>query len=162
MPYISPHDQNSSSILYLTNTAQELMDLKMRLLGKEPDDKGDYHVVSKPLCKEEGASKIVGLVSGLANKHGILTHQEEDRISRLMLSFSKTIRYSLMLRRVEWNIDYGDRDMILEMAADLAYVALQRGFKGGDRRFWKGTQQEVRQTVHHENAKKGLLGKMWG
>jgi len=152
-PYMSPHDQNSSSILYLTGTVPELEKLSLDFQGLAKDDDDNLIRVGKPLCNQEGASKLVALVGSLANKHGILTHQDDQRISILMRGFSKTVCKSIMKNRCSWGIAEGDRDIILEMTTDLAFMVIQRGFKGGDRGFWKGTQQEVRTSV--ETPQKG-------
>jgi len=146
--------------LYLTGTYPELEKLKLDLLGQEKDNDENIVQVGSPLCNQEGALKLVGLVGSLANKHGILTHQDEFRISKMMKGFSKTVRGELMLRAVSWGFDRMDRNTILEMTTDLAFLAIQRGFHGGDRRFWKGTQQDIHTSNDAPQQKTGMFSRM--
>jgi len=159
-PYVSPHDQNSSSIMFLTNTYPEVDDLKRKLMGQDLDSEGNLVQVTKPLCNVDGIAVITTTISGLVSKHNILTHNDEHNISKSMRSVSDTMVKELMMKGKLWKVDPSFRDVILQATGDTARGVIGRGLKGGDRNFWKGSQQDVRTIVENGSQKRGVFDRI--
>ena len=70
-----------------------------------------------------------------------------------------TLAKDLMVNRYEYEIDSPSaRDRIFFTALTTAFITMKRAFEEGDRRFWKGSVQEVKTTVDSPQRKKGLFG----
>jgi len=68
-----------------------------------------------------------------------------------------------MQSRIKYDIRSNSaRDKIYFSSLTSAYVALKRGYKEGDRRFWKGSTQEITTRIDGKQQSGGRFARMFG
>jgi hypothetical protein len=152
----SPMNRYGSSIITLTNPEEELRKLELTFKGKRMDTRGKIVDFAEPLCNDLGAERIVGHVRSLVNRVGIMSNLEKNDIPNLMMSFNDALIRELLRHKKKYGCIH-NRDTILNMANNLTYLCLRRAYMEGDKRFWKGSVQEIHSRVEQGNAKKNTL-----
>ena len=161
-PFTSPMNQYGSSIVLLTNPENELfkMELVLRSMVEQPD--GKLRKIGDPLCNELGVNSIIGQTQALVSQVAVMSNFKKDHVPMLIDFLGDTLAKDLMVNKVEYGIDNPSaRDKIYFQSLSTAFVCLMRAFEEGDRRFWKGSQQEVRTVVEGNQQKKGFLNSLW-
>jgi len=159
-PYQSPMNNLAGSILFLTNPENELHRFELTLRNCIIDETGKPIQLGEPLLNEEGIKSIIGQTQSIVNQDTVMSHFQEE-IPQLLDLFADSLIKDLMMNRVTYNIKIAAaRDKILSMATVHAYTCLRRGFEQGERRFWKGSQQEIITHVEGPARGKGLGGLM--
>lgn len=157
----SLRDSASGAMILLTDPTDELFSFELFLRGMRKV--GDNLIQSgKPLCNEEGISEILGLGSAVANKNYELGHHETLEINNILMVNAGNIVGLLMVKKDDFGIaDDSSRTSICVYFFNLVYSILGRGKSGGERKFWKDSQVNIR----HENVqdseqkqKKGIMG----
>lgn len=164
-PYASPMNNFSGSIIFLTNPDNELFKLEMTLRNMVMGKEGEPRSVGKPLLNDEGVSSVVGQVQAIVNQVTVMSNLEPEEIPRLVDFLADTLARDLMINRGQYNIENGSsRDKIYFGALTSAFICMKRANEEGERRFWKGSQQEITTRVDGLQGRKGggLLGKMLG
>lgn len=157
-PYQSPMYNYGSGIVTLTNPRQLLHDLDLKLRGKREID-GKPVDVGDPLMNDEGVNSVLGQVESIVNQVTVMGNLKDEEIKGLMDFLADTLAKDLMMNRVKYQIIFPSaRDRIYFAALTTAFITMKRAFEEGDRRFWKGSVQEVRTTVENPSKKKGLFG----
>jgi len=161
-PYSSPMHNYGGSILMLTNPDNEIYKLELSMRGERVNKDGEAIKVGQPLMNEQGINSIIAQVQALVNQVTIMSNLDDNDIPILMDFLGDSLAKDLMLNRVNYEMtDAAARDKIFFEALSTTFVCLRRAYKEGDKRFWKGSQQEI--TTRVENGqKKGLLAGMWG
>lgn len=166
-PYQSPMHQFSGSILMLTNPQNDLHEYELFLRGLMETQEGDFIPVGDQLLSDEGIGRILGQMQARINQATFMSDMEENQIRALVAEpggFVDALCVDLMVNRVRYKIDNpAARDVIVSSAASFVFAAMCRAKEGGERRFWKGSQQEITTRVDGLQGKKGgVLGKLMG
>lgn len=151
-----------SSIIMLTNPYDELHDMELSLRGMIEDAEGNPRKVGDPLLNEQGISEIMGMTRSIVNKITIMGNLDKREVSLWADYAADTLAKSLMMKRIDFGIKPEDRDMIYFKVMATIYMCMKRPFQEGDRRFWKGSQQEITTRVEGNAQKKGVIGKVLG
>lgn len=159
-PYQSPMYNYGSGIVTLTNPRQLLHELDLKLRGKKEVD-GKVIDAGNPLMNNEGVNSILGQVESIVNQVTVMGNLKDEEIRGLMDFLADTLAKDLMMNREKYEIrHHSARDRIYFSALSTAFITMKRAYEEGDRRFWKGSVQEVRTTVEAPTKKKGLFG-LW-
>lgn len=156
---MSPFQQYGSSIILLTSTDTELHKLELTLRSLQEDKEGNLIALGKPLVNQVGVSSIIGICQSIISRHTILSNISDQQVRILMDFTADTLARDLMINRIKYEIiDPSARDKIYFESLSATYVTLLRGFQEGDKKFWKGSTQEIRTTnTNTAGAGKGIL-----
>jgi hypothetical protein len=158
--YSNPLYNFAGSIVELTDTEELLLRFEMNLRGEMINNRGEPVKVGESLLNERGVNKIIGIVRSIGSQSSVLSDFERDEVKVLMEYLNDTLAKDLMVNRVNYDIvSPSARDDIVFMSNACAFAILKRGFEGGERRFWKGSQQEL--TIKGDSQQKksgGILG----
>lgn len=156
--YQAPIHHSSSNILYLTNPTHVLESLELTFRGKMKDANGNLVPIGEPLMNDEGINSVIGMVKSLVNQVCIMSELRKDEIPSLMNFLGDTLAKDLMMNRDTYGIvSHSARDKVYFTTISLTFVTLKRAFEAGDKRFWKGSVQEIRSSVETSQKGKGLL-----
>lgn len=164
MPYSSPMQQYGSSILQLTNPEGEIYKMELTLRSQILDKDGNPVQIGQPLMNEEGISSVIGQVQAVVNQVTIMSNFESKDIPLLVDFLGDTMAKDLMMNRLRYKISTpAARDKVYFAALSTTYVTLKRAMNNGERGFWKGSQQDIRQFIDTSSQGKGILGMLgWG
>lgn len=164
VPFASPMQTYASSILQLTNPENEIYKMELTLRSQIVDKEGNALQVGDPLLNEAGISSVIGQVQAVLNQVTIMSNFENRDIPLLIDFLGDTLAKDLMMNRTRYNIKTpAARDKIYFAALAGAYVCLKRALNNGERGFWKGSQQDIRQFIDTGQQSKGLFGFLgWG
>jgi hypothetical protein len=154
-----------SSIALMTNPENELYKLELTLKGMSLDREGNPVKIGDPLLNDKGVASVLGISQTIISQVTIMSYLEMDEIKNtLMMFLADTLVKDLMMNRLTYQIRSASaRDIILFTVLSSCFICLKRGWEGDDKRFWKGTTQEV--TMRHEGGedkKGGILAKALG
>jgi|TARA_Y100000034_G_scaffold123876_1_gene171292 hypothetical protein len=162
-PYASPMYNYGSSILLLTNPQNELHKLELTFRSLSEDDDGNVKEMGEPLMNEKGISSVLGQAQALINQDTVMSNLDKTDISGLIDFLADTLAQDLMTNRVAYEIKVNaGRGKIYFETLALTYITLRRAYLEGDKRFWKGSQQEITTRVEGNNQKGSMLGKVMG
>lgn len=160
--YMGNDPKQGSSIIVLTNPEDELYQMELTLRSMILDDNGNPLQKGEPLLNDKGIIAVIGLCRSIVNKNSIFSNFEDTEVKSLMLNLIDTLSRDLMLNRIVYEIWPGSRDMIINIVINNVYPCLKRGYKEGDKRFWKGTVQEQLIKTEQGQQKGGLASKFFG
>lgn len=163
-PYQNPLNNYGSSIILMTNPENELHNMALALRGVILDGEGKEVQTGMRLMNEHGINSIVSQTRALVSQVTVMSNLSKYEIPNLMEFIGDTIAKDLMLNRVKYGIvNPAARDKIFYIALSCAFVCMKRGFEEGDRRFWKGSTQEITTRVDGQQ-KQGVISKLigWG
>lgn len=160
-PYQAPMHNLGGAIIMLTNPENDLYKLELTLRGSTENSDGEIQSVGDPLLNEEGIKRVIGQVQTIVNQITILSYLEDEEISHLLLFLADTLAKDLMLNKKRYDIkNPSARDIIFFSSISTSYVCMCRAKKGGERKFWKGSVQEIHSKVEAGGgSKKGLFDK---
>lgn len=162
-PFMSPMQQYGSSILQLTNPENEILKMELTFRSQILDKDGNVIQVGEPLMNDEGVSSIIGQVQSIVNQVAVMSNFEVKDLPKLIDFLGDTIAKDLMMNKIRYNIkSSSSRDKIFFSAISTTYVTLKRAVNNGERGFWKGSQQDIRQIIENGSSNKGLLGGLFG
>jgi len=160
-PFQSPLNNIGGAILTLTNPENDLYKLELTLRGMKLDQDGNPVQTGEPLMNDVGISDIVGLTQSVVSQMTVMNDFKESHINNMMMDFADTLIRDLMWKRKKWGVKEGnDRNRIVFVCRMSAWNIMMRANSGGDRRFWKGTQQDIRTTVVNESQGKSIFSKL--
>jgi hypothetical protein len=156
-PYMSPMHQYGSSIILMTNPENELFKLELTFRSMMLDANGNPYQVGEPLMNDYGISSVIGTIQALVNQITVMSNLDKFEVQMLMDFLADTLAKDLMMNRMNYDIkSSATRDKIYFNALATTFVTLKRGFEEGDKRFWKGSVQEIHTTMDTQR-KKGIL-----
>lgn len=159
--YASPFQHYGSSILTLTNPKSALYQLELTFRGLRENKEGHLERMSEPMMNDDGINSVLGATQSLVNQVTIMGNLSKSEIPALMDFLADTLAKDLMMNRLKYDIvNPTARDKIYFSALSTAFVTMKRAFEEGDRRFWKGSQQEIKTTVQTDTQKKGLFSRL--
>jgi hypothetical protein len=154
MPYSAPMMHTlGGSVLYLTNPDKEIRKMELTFRSMLEDDNGGLIKIGgeegwQPLMNEYGISSIIGIVQSIVNQVTIMSHLEQEEIEKLVDLLADTLVATLMVNRVRFGINsFSARNEIFFTAISTGYVCMKRAAQGGERRFLKGSVQEIKQHI---------------
>jgi len=160
-PYQNPLYSYGSSIITLTNPENELKNMELAFRSQRQDYNGNIKTYGDPLMNELGINSVIGQVQALVCRNAILGNVDKKDVPILIDFLGDTLAKDLMLNRDKYGIkNVSARDKIFFQSLASAFLVLKRGYEEGDRRFWKGSQHDIRQTVVSEGQKGGFLSKL--
>lgn len=164
IPFSSPMNQFGSSILQLTNPESEIYKMELTLRSQILDKEGNPKQVGFPLMNDQGISSVIGQVQSVVNQVTIMSNFETKDIPLLIDFLGDTMAKDLMMNRETYQIESSSaRDKVYFSALSTAYITLKRALNNGERGFWKGSQQDIRQTIETGQQSKGLFSMLgWG
>jgi hypothetical protein len=123
------------------------------------DEQGAPKTVGEPLMNDIGISSILGLLSTTVSQNTVMSNVDDKGIGILMELNADTIVPLIMMNRQKYGIrDFSIATTIVNAYINKTYLTLRRPYEEGDRRFWKGSQQEITSTIRSDSQKKGILG----
>jgi hypothetical protein len=164
-PYSSPMHNYGGSILLLTNPQNLLYKMELTLRSMIEDGDGNLTKVGEPLLNDLGISSVIGIVESIVNQDTVMSNLTKEDIEALRNFLADTLAKDLMINRIKYAIKtVSARDKIFFTVVSTSYICMRRAFEGDDKKFWKGSQQEI--TTRHEGlqSKGGLISKLsgWG
>lgn len=163
LAYQHPLSQYGSSIVHLTNPEKQLFNVELQLRGQSIDENGERQQTLIPLLNDRGVSAMMTYLKALVNQVTILGNIDPKEIPQTMEYFYTALIEDLMINRYNYDIkSLSDSTRIHTVCCLFAKVTLDRARSEGDRRFWKGTQQEIRHHLEQEEKKRGILGFNFG
>jgi hypothetical protein len=161
-PYQSPIHTYAGSILLLTNPENELYKLELTLRGLV-EIKGQVKLVGMQLLNDEGVRSVLGQAQALVNRVTVMSNLEDREISALMDFLADTLAKDLMLNRVSYDVrNSSTRDRVFYEVLATTFVCLRRAHGEGERKFWKGSTQEITTNMGGAQKKSGFLSKALG
>ena len=162
-PYMSPMHNFGSSIVTMTNPDDELYKMELTFRSMYLDNKGGVHQAGDPLMNDLGINAVIGVVQSIVSRVTIMSNLSEDDVPKLIDFLGDTLARDLMVNRVNYGIkSFSARDKIYFSALSTAFVTMKRAFEEGEKRFWKGSQQEIISRVEGGQQKKGFLSGLMG
>lgn len=158
----SPMQAYAGSIVLLTSPEDELYRLELTLRNVKIV-KGEIVQISKPWLNEDGVLSCIGLLRAIVTRNTILGDLSDKEISKIILGLADTLIKDLMVNARNYEIkNIATRDKIMNSCLNLACLTLKRAQKGGERRFWKGSQQEVTYRQENSQKQKGFFERLRG
>lgn len=163
LPFVNPMNNWNGSIETMTNPEGDLKKMELALRSIVMNSEGKVISQGEPLMNEIGINSILGQVQSVANQLAVMSNFNEKKIDAIGSNFSNTIAIDLMINRLKYGIiNPSARTKISTIAGNYIHIALLRGLNEGDRRFWKGSQQDIRHEVVQNMNKQGMFSKMFG
>lgn len=160
-PYASPMHQYGSAIIMMTNPENELHKMELTFRSVKLDDQGNPHPTGDPLMNDYGVSSVIGTIQSLVNQVSIMSNLDKQNISNLIDFIGDTLAKDLMMNTKKYGITSPTaRDKIYFTAISTSFVTLKRAYEEGDKRFWKGSVQEIRTTNDSQKKQGGFLSGM--
>lgn len=158
-PYYSPMHNYGSGIVLLTNPSDLIQDLELTYRNAYFNKENEMVSLGEPLMNDEGVKSVVGQVQAIVNKITVLGNLNNENIRGLMEFLADTLAKDLMVNRITYEIESPSaRDRIYFVALSTTFITMKRAYEEGDRRFWKGSVQEIKQEVTAKPQKRGFLG----
>ena len=160
--YNVPAHIQSSNILYLTDPSSEIQRLEDTLRSQYRDDEGKITQYGEPLMNEKGISVILGMVRSVVTQITTMSNLTKQDINKIMINYCENITIILMLKWKEFNLTRSNRPIVKLAAKNPALFCMKRALDEGERRFWKGSQQDFTTTIKNESSNQSLLGRALG
>lgn len=158
----SPMNVYGSSIVALTDPDGELIKLEHTLRNTYENEEGNLIYIGDALLNDLGINSVLGIVRSVVNRVTVMSNLDKE-IGLLIDFLGDTLAKDLMQNRKRYHIvDNSARDKIFCVCLNTAYICMRRAYQEGDRRFWKGSQQDIRTTVVDDKEKSGFLSRLWG
>lgn len=163
-PYASPMYNFGSSIITLTNPENKLNRMELTLRSCNADDKGNPVPVGEPLLNEIGIRSVMGMVETIVDQDTVMSNLNKDNVPMLMDFLGDTLAKDLMINRIKYEIKTPSaRDKIYFTVLTSSFICMKRASEEGERRFWKGSQQDITTRVEGMGGqKKSLFSKALG
>lgn len=159
-PFTVPHHYYDSNIQTMTNPQFEIRELEMTLKNGYEDEEGKFVPFGKPLMNEAGIKAVIGLTKSIVNRNTHMSSFEKPQIYELIMFNGDALIKLLMMNRKTFEIENSNmRNIIHAAAINTWFESFNRALDGGERRFWRGSQSDIRTTVVNEAKKQGILAR---
>ncbi len=160
--YLPPRDLYGSSIITLTDPESDLYKFELFLRTLKINSKGKLESVGDPLMNDKGINAVMASVESIVHHTNTLSNFADQDMRFLIIGLADTITKDLMLNRLTYKIERKNRDIIVDNSVRFAYGFARRAFEEGDRKFWKGSVTEIRQTQDTPRQKSIFNPFGWG
>lgn len=153
------------SIMLLTNPENQLYKLELTLRCMVLDSDGIAKSIGSPLVNEEGLVAILGMVQSVVSQITIMSNFDDNDIMNVMDMLNDTMCIELMMNSKKYGIQNPTaRYRIHQIVLTNAFVTMKRALSEGEKRFWKGSQQDItfRNDAGGPPRKKGFLESLSG
>jgi len=165
-PYANPMYNYGSSINTLTDPSDELAQLEAMYRGKEITKEGDITDAGSPMMNGEGICSVMGQIRIIVGRNTIMSSlTRKNEIPMLIEFLADTLAKDLMMNRVTYQItSYAARDKIFFSALAKAFICMKRADEESisDKKFWRGSVQEIHSNVNTNARRPGIFSKMMG
>lgn len=162
-PYQNPMSNFGSSIILLTNPESELYKMELVWRSMYADKDGNVRSVGEPLMNDLGINSVLGQIQSIVSQVTVMSNVNKNEVPMLIDFLGDTLAKDLMMNRIPYEITTpAARDKIYFTALTAAFICLKRAYEEGDKRFWKGSQQEITTRVEANNPPKKGFAKMLG
>ena len=162
-PYAAPMFNYGGSIILLTNPSDELHKMELTLRSVMSDSEGTLRSVGDPLMNELGITAVIGSVRCIVSQVTVMSNLDKDEISALRDYLADVIIRDLMISRLRYEIKTAnDRSRIAFIVISSAFICMKRAYEEGEKRFWKGSQQEITTRVEGVPRGKSMFSKVMG
>lgn len=159
--YASPLHNYGSSIMFLTNPEGELYKMELTLKGQRIDKDGNpVKMGGEPLLNDLGINSVLGMVQAIVNQCTVMSNLKKHDIPMLIDFLADTLAKDLMINRKKYAMSYPARNKIFFTVITSAFITMNRALDEGDRRFWKGSVQEIKSTIESSSQSRGLMSKL--
>lgn len=159
--YSNPMYNFAGTILEMTDNEDLFFRLESNLRGQIVGHKGGINTVGEPLMNEKGIKDVIMLMRSFGDRSSVMSFYSEADIKMLMEMLNDALARLLLLNRINYGFNNpSGRDLVVFMANACGYAIIKRGYEGGERRFWKGSQLEYNVKTGGE-PKKGLFSGMF-
>jgi uncharacterized protein (DUF2236 family) len=87
-----------------------------------------------------------------------MSNINKNEVPILMEFIGDTLARDLMINRHKYAItNHASMDKIFFTALATTFVTIKRGFEEGDKRFWKGSVQEIHSRIEEGNKKNNIF-----
>ena len=157
-PMQSPMYNFGSAIISMTRTDDILFQVEMMLRNQREDAQGNVVPYGEPLLNEQGINSVLGFIHALANQLTVMSNIDKQDIPVLVEFVADPLIKDLMINMQTYGIkNAAVRDKIFYTVLSIVFISLKRALEEGDRRFWKGSVQEIRSSVEQQKKQGGLL-----
>lgn len=163
-PYQSPMYNFGSSILLLTDPSNNLHELELTLRGLKEDENGNLRQITEPMMNEKGINSVLGIVARcLIARNTVMSNLDKSEVRAITLLIAEALSKDLMINRINYGIGSTDsKSLIFHTIIANIYITLKRPQDEGEKRFLRGSVQEIKTTVDSSQQKKGIFGRMFG
>jgi hypothetical protein len=163
--YSSPVDRYGTQIAVLTDPSDDLYNFELFLrclkqnengelikIGKTlinefgkvvKDENGNNLIEWKPLMNDVGINSILLSMHSILNTKTPLSNLDDEEIFILIFDLGKDLITNLTFNKDKYECENCNRSVIVGAATRFCYIFLKRPYGEGDRKFFKGTSQEV-------------------
>jgi len=157
----NPMHMYGSAIMQLTNPDNELHRMELTFRSEIINKDGEPVMIAEPLMNDKGIASVIGQVQAIVNRVTIFSNLNKAEIPMLMDFLADTLAKDLMVNRISYGLNtISARDRIYYTALTTAFVTMKRAYEEGDKRFWKGSVQEIHSKVEQSQKSRGLLSKL--
>jgi hypothetical protein len=97
-------------------------------------------------------------LSSIVNRNTVMSNLDDKHVKSLYAYFARQLAKDLMVNKDRYEIENNAiRNMIYADCLELVFNTLRRSFEFGEKKFWKGSTQELHTTINGGAQKKGLL-----
>jgi len=144
-PFLQQQQNQMGNMLYLTDPDSILERMERRLRGQEVIE-GQIKSTGRRLMNDRGVNEVMGNVGSVVSRDSYVTNLDEEHVIALIYNLRDVLIEQLMQNRYNYKIDTDtDRTSIVFICLSMSFTALRRGYKEGDRRFFKGSSMEFYQ-----------------
>ena len=112
---------------------------------------------------EQGIRSILLQVRATMSRVAIMSNLNDKMVSELTLYMAESLAKDLMMNNDTYSIkNVSARTKIFRTVNTNVYIALKRAQDEGERKFWKGSSQEITTNVGGVQKKQGFLSKALG
>lgn len=148
-------DKYDSSIITLTDPKEALYNFELFLRCLREDREGKLKPIGEPLLNELGINTVMASVESVVHSMNTMSNFSEEDIIYLHDTLKNNLITSLMINHETFGVNKKNRDLILGNALRFAYGFMKRAYMEGERKFWKGSVQEVKHTQETNNPPRG-------
>lgn len=146
-----------SNVMRLTETSDIFYNVELYLRNLI-DQNGKLVRVGEPRMTEDGISEVLGLLNGMAHRSTHLSNYSERDVTNIIMGLNYELNKLFMVYGKSWKLPPVRRGIIVQTILFNIFTSLKRGMLEGERKFLKGSQQEIKTTV--ETNQEGSAGIM--
>ena len=135
--YMMAKQQSQTDFLRVQiDNSDELIGLKMHLLGLSYDDKDNLVAdpSKKPLMTSEGANILLGRITAEVSKITSMSNLSEERINANCKEFAESLVYMFYCNHDAWKVEStATQEFIIDMMDNILHSTYEKGLNG-----WQG------------------------
>jgi hypothetical protein len=159
--YSNPMYNFAGSIIEMTDSEDLFGRLENNLRGRVTTSGGQMVTSGSPLMNDKGVKDIVMIMRSFGDRASVMSFFDGSEIKVLMEMLNDILARTLMLNYYNYGFDNpSGRDLVVFMCNACGFAVIKRGFEGGERKFWKGSQLEY--SVKSNAEKKGVFSGLFG